>query len=482
MTIKFNLLFPTAETSSIRAIVYYGGYKLSDEKITRTPFRRTLPWKVPTKLWDKNAQQLKKNKSFKDTDNINQAIVKIKSELQEYELRTRLDSIVITETGIQEAFENVIRPPKTNLTPIYFTQVFAKLIEESESGQRTTKEGKRISDGTLRRYRLSLWHFENFEEKRGDVKLTDLKKEIGSDLQKYFNDQNLAHNTKVNHLRTYIAVYNYAIEKGWMQPTDFHKVRLAEEESDTIALTEEEVDAIFNLKLASEPSLELIRDTFIIGVWTLMRYGDYSSIKTYNIQGQLLRVNTTKTDVQVVLPIHHQLQKVLDRYSGKLPSSPSEPVFNREIKNIAKRAGITRLEEKRENKGGKTTKKIIPRYERISSHTARRTGATLLYLQGIPKKQIMLFTGHKKDEHFDRYIRIGAYANAKMLVDHDIFKEKEELPTKASQFKDGYYWALRAEEKEVVKIESGKMLFFKQESLSIDIFLNQGGKILSKVN
>ncbi len=482
MNVFVELRYPKQEESTIRFVIQYGAYEITGAgKKKYTPLKVPLPWKIPVKLWDRDKGEITEHKSFANAKIINRILRDVKNSLDKYELRAQLDGDTVTKEGILDTIEQIIKPKAKVNTPTYFTEVFAQLIKESEEGTRLKADGKRISMGMLKRYRLSLWHFENFEEKHGDVTLSNLTKELGAALQKYFNDQNLAHNTKVNHIRTYITVYNYAVEKGWMQPTDFYKIRIEDIEADTIALSEEEVNALFDLKLSGDPQADVVRDTFIIGIWTLMRYGDYSSINEFNIREKYIKYNTTKTDTQVIIPIHWQLQRILEKYDGQLPKAPSEPVFNREIKKIAQRAGIARNEEKREHRGGKTIKNIVPRYQMISSHTARRTGATLLYLDNVPKKQIMMLTGHKKEEHFDRYIRIGAYANAKMLSDRAIFKGKEPLPTLGDDFADGFYWVQRRNIAEVVKIENGLMFFFKHDPLLIETFQKQGGRILSQL-
>ena len=46
-----------------------------------------------------------------------------------------------------------------------------------------------------------------------------------------------------------------------------------------------------------------------------------------------------------------------------------------------------------------------PIYERISSHTARRSFITIMKNEGVPDKVIMSYTGHKSIEVFNNYYR-----------------------------------------------------------------------------
>ena len=54
---------------------------------------------------------------------------------------------------------------------------------------------------------------------------------------------------------------------------------------------------------------------------------------------------------------------------------------------------------------GKPKKEMVPKYKLVHSHTARRTGATLMYLAGIPIYDIMRVTGHKSINTLEKYIR-----------------------------------------------------------------------------
>ena len=42
----------------------------------------------------------------------------------------------------------------------------------------------------------------------------------------------------------------------------------------------------------------------------------------------------------------------------------------------------------------------------MKTHTARRSGATNMYLAGIPTIAIMKVTGHKTEREFMKYIKI----------------------------------------------------------------------------
>ena len=55
--------------------------------------------------------------------------------------------------------------------------------------------------------------------------------------------------------------------------------------------------------------------------------------------------------------------------------------------------------------GKEIIEEINPLYERISSHTARRSFITIMKNKKIPDKVIMSYTGHKSLEVFNKYYK-----------------------------------------------------------------------------
>ncbi len=475
--LNFNLRSPNSDKSLIRLVVFYGAFTIQNGKKVSNPLRVSLPWKISPAHWDKKKQQVSPKEDGHQI--VNQMLQQLEAKIREYEIRCQIDGKEVDRGSLTEIIDGIINPRPKSETPIYFADALAQLIHASETGTRLKPNGDRLSEGTLRAYKNTLWHLENFEEWRGkSVRLAELNKEFGESLKEYFNYQDIAHNTKTRLMRILITGYHFALEKEWMEESDFPKARINEIQTDAIALSQDEVDTIYHLNLAGDPALDEARDLLITGIWTLMRFSDYSKLEDYNIKGNIIKSNTTKTDAQVHLPIHWQLQKIIDKHGGKLPRLSSLTVFNRQVKEVAQKAGITQKEEVRVYKGGKKTKEIVSRHTLVSSHTARRTGATLLYLDGVPKKQIMMLTGHKKEDTFDKYIRIGSYANAKILAERDIFKEKETTPIENIELENGFYWVQKKNMTTIAKVQDGLLEFMGNQIITVETWLKQGGQFL----
>lgn len=219
-----------------------------------------------------------------------------------------------------------------------------------------------------------------------------------------------------------VTVLNKARHKGYEVETDaLQDLRLQDEDCAAIYLSIDEIKRINQLSLRGETAQ--IRDIFLIGCLTALRYSDYSRLAEENFHGGCITITTKKTNTKVTIPIHYIILDILNRNHGYdfLKYKASRQNFNKVIKNICKRAGINDKILVERIEGFRRIKKIYKKYELVSSHTARRSGATNMYLAGITPFRIMLITGHKTESAFYRYIRIQKEENARELQSHPFF-------------------------------------------------------------
>ena len=72
--------------------------------------------------------------------------------------------------------------------------------------------------------------------------------------------------------------------------------------------------------------------------------------------------------------------------------------------------------------GGVKKTEMVEKYKLIMSHTARRTGATLMFLAGIDAYDIIKITGHQDLEMLRKYIKADHLDVAEKLSDkYDYF-------------------------------------------------------------
>lgn len=214
--------------------------------------------------------------------------------------------------------------------------------------------------------------------------------------------------------------------------------------TDAIYLTPAEIKKLHQLPLEQGSTLCTIRDLFVIGCVTGLRYSDYSRFGPGHVQSGVINILTKKRDKKVFIPAHKYVMEILKRNKNEIPKPPTLRYFNMKLPEIGLKAGIrtsVMVEVLEKVKGEpeyllvsdfidcadgpeqrKVVTKQIPKHDLITTHTARRSFATNAYLAGIPTARIMLITGHSTEKSFFRYIRIAAAQNANELKDHDFFK------------------------------------------------------------
>jgi integrase len=178
------------------------------------------------------------------------------------------------------------------------------------------------------------------------------------------------------------------------------------EESDSIYLTETELQAIYKLDLSDKPGLDRVRDLFLIGCYTGLRFSDYTTISPDDIKGERLRVMEQKTKGKVVIPISPTAKAILQKYNFSLPKAISNQKFNEALKKIADKAKINETVVTNITKGGETLTTSQAKYKLVTSHVARRSFATNSVKRGISPVLIMAITGHKTEKEFWKYVKV----------------------------------------------------------------------------
>jgi integrase len=226
-------------------------------------------------------------------------------------------------------------------------------------------------------------------------------------------------------IRTLKTFLNEAIERQ-LTTNIAHKGRRfvsPKEKVSNISLNTQELISLFKLDLSKEPRLEKVRDMFLFGCYTGLRFSDFSKIKPQyiNLENSIIHIPTQKTGEDVSLPILPIAKLIINKYKDKtpnsLPPSIANQTFNRYIKEVAIR--IPELNEEISvdyhimgNKVSRTFKK----WEKVSSHTARRSFATNLTLMGFPTQLIMKITGHRTESAFYTYLKISPIENANIIM------------------------------------------------------------------
>lgn len=226
----------------------------------------------------------------------------------------------------------------------------------------------------------------------------------------------LSPNTRGTHIKYIKTAMNAAFLEKRHNNSDFMRFRKELVPVDNIYLTSEEVDAIARLELVG--CMEVVRDAFLIGCHTGMRFSDFSRVQRSDIHDGVIHNINAKTGVVVEIPAHPRVIRIIDKHGGKAPKVHLN-IMNRYIKEICRMAGIDSIISLR--KYGRTI--TCYKWEVVTSHTARRTGITNMYKAGVPVYRCMMISGHTTEKVFLSYLKISQEENAQALLDNPFFNE-----------------------------------------------------------
>lgn len=237
-------------------------------------------------------------------------------------------------------------------------------------------------------------------------------------LTRAMEEQGFRKNTIATISTSVKSVMKEGLKLKYHNNLSFNDFKIETEDIDAVYLTEEELDRLWKIDGLSEGQ-QKCRDLFLIGVYTASRRSDCSKFSTENFDGQMFRYTQQKTGYSVVMPLNPKVRLLIERNGGHAPAIAS---YNRTIKKVCRKARIDSLVEITRTEGARSVTTRDVKWKFVSSHTARRTGATLLYLSGVPMKQCMFITGHTTEANFMKYIKISKEENAFNLVDNPFFR------------------------------------------------------------
>jgi integrase len=88
---------------------------------------------------------------------------------------------------------------------------------------------------------------------------------------------------------------------------------------------------------------------------------------------------------------------------------------------------IEEIESTTITKEGKEISIQTPKYNLITSHTARRSFCTNAFLSGMPAIDIMAISGHTTEKSFLIYIKATAEQKAQKIAEYDFFKQAPKM-------------------------------------------------------
>lgn len=190
---------------------------------------------------------------------------------------------------------------------------------------------------------------------------------------------------------------------------------------DSIYLNESEIEILEKYE-AETQSEQKVKDMFLVLCYTGLRYVDLQKVTKVETIGnaKALVIKNKKTDIEVGIPAKQKLLDIIEKYKGEMKPFANQ-YLNRRIKEVARKAGLTKEITVNEYKGGKTIQSSVTQNQLITCHTGRRSFATNAVEAGIPMHVVMKFTGHKSISSFQKYLKNTWSAAVSTYQGHPFF-------------------------------------------------------------
>jgi integrase len=370
--------------------------------------------RIPPKYWDSRKQAPKKG--FPEEALFNDFLANYKATVKKIILEVQAENPSASFKEIVSVIESRMQLSQKN--PVDFFAVFDLYIEHLRVntthgyvkkflGLRNILVGfheqtKLVSFNKLSGRNIVVW-FDKFKEYLADVvnhQVSTLRKDILC-------------------IRGFL---NWANERGHLHNLDISVLSNIDVPSDPkkafVSLSYVELRSIMTCKL--DERLDKIRDLFLFQLYTGQRYSDVLSFSEVQVDKKTMvwslrqQKGGAKRSI-IKVPLIDAAINILVKYNYLLPVLSLDK-YNNSLKDIAKIAGIDELcTSERIFLNGTVETTTFKKYELITSHTARRTFATLSIYSGIDKKVIKSYTGHSTDKMLDHYFQDDPIKNKALI-------------------------------------------------------------------
>ncbi|WP_198172861.1 site-specific integrase [Hymenobacter ginkgonis] len=201
-------------------------------------------------------------------------------------------------------------------------------------------------------------------------------------------DQKFGRNSAVKGVQVVGMVLAWGVRRELLDvnPMQQYKYKLAPPK-DIIYLMAEDVAELAAFPL-EEPTLQKVRDAFILQCWTGLAYADLLALNVrrdvenyidqQGVKRRLLRVRRQKStyvkNYECIIPLLPEAERILTQYNDKVPIFTNQ-AYNRYLKEIGARLGFSP--------------------EQMTTHVGRKTAGVLMLNLGVRMEVVSKYLGHR---------------------------------------------------------------------------------------
>lgn len=374
-------------------------------------------YSIDPKYWDLEKQRPDRSyKYYKDLkrkiDDIEDAIFDLTQEFI-FSKDMSYDDFKIKAKDIVKS-DNYKSHGSTTTKPKFILDAIDEYIEYLASKSTNTR-----SRGTVGNITTLKSHLQDFEKERGSrIKYNEVGKLFFQEFYTHLSQkenknkkgQGLTLNTVANNLRKFKMFMSWSYDHEYLDNLNFRKYKVRSEKVDKVSLSLDEIDQIKNYTPKDIKEEEVI-DLFLFLVSSGQRYSaaeilEWEHIDLIEKHVHFRDPKTSKLYDFYLQPLAYEILKKYHEAKSPDPIPKMEcAILNRNIKKILSKIGLDKTIVLNKTVRGTKQDFSYKKYELISSHTGRRSLATIMHYKGTPAKDIMRFTNHSSIKQLHEYIQ-----------------------------------------------------------------------------
>lgn len=422
-------------------------FRLSDGRKTQLYYKSDLL--INSSVWDKKREKIKSKSPYPKEDRL-----RINNSILEYK-RTIL-SIYAASEGVIKSSRELASLIDRHLHPDKYTDsslisgIFDSYLSDAKPSENYCKSVRLVGE-CIRRFstyeeiegRMSCQYMHDFTEDTVKKFMAFLTMEHtlfdgnGTPMPKYESmyppktriPKERGRNSINKMMKVFRTVWNHAIKHGYADSNPFKLLEIPGQTYGTpYYISIEERNIIASYDLSEDTVLAEQRDIFIFQCLIGCRISDLYKLTPANVVNCTIQYIAKKTMSDkprtIVVPLNSKAQEILDRYydgirkEGKLFPFISEQKYNKRIKQVFRKCGITRNVTIYNSRTGR--EEIKPICDVASSHLARRTFIGNLYKKTGNIDLVSSLSGHSPTSSaFFRYRDIDIETKKKLVEEID---------------------------------------------------------------
>jgi integrase len=182
------------------------------------------------------------------------------------------------------------------------------------------------------------------------------------------------------------------------------KLNVNKSDGNIFILTDEEFEKLRKKELVLR--LDRVRDIYVLGCSTGLRYSDLIRLDTEHVRGSYIEIVTQKNGVFCRIPLNEISASILEKYNN-CPPRISDQKLNKYLYELFRNMEITDKVSTIEWRGNQKKTVVYERCDLLSIHTSRKFFITNCISNGITSDSIMKWTGQSTLKVFYDYVLKG---------------------------------------------------------------------------